>query len=35
LGCDEAQGDLISPPLPADDFHVLFQNHDLPVVASG
>jgi EAL domain-containing protein (putative c-di-GMP-specific phosphodiesterase class I) len=35
LGCDEAQGDLISPPLPADDFHVLFQNHDLPAVASG
>jgi len=35
LGCDEAQGDLISPPLPADDFHVLFQNHDLSAVASG
>jgi diguanylate cyclase (GGDEF)-like protein len=24
LGCDEAQGDLISPPLPADAFQVLF-----------
>jgi diguanylate cyclase (GGDEF)-like protein/PAS domain S-box-containing protein len=35
LGCDEAQGDLISPPLPADDFHVLFQGRDLPAVASG
>ena len=35
LGCDEAQGDLISPPLPAEDFHVLFQHRDLPAVASG
>ncbi len=35
LGCDEAQGDLISPPLPAEDFHVLFQGRDLPAVASG
>jgi diguanylate cyclase (GGDEF)-like protein/PAS domain S-box-containing protein len=35
LGCDEAQGDLISPPLPADDLHVLFQGRDLPAVASG
>jgi diguanylate cyclase (GGDEF)-like protein len=35
LGCDEAQGDLISPPLPAEDFHVLFQHRALPAVASG
>jgi EAL domain-containing protein (putative c-di-GMP-specific phosphodiesterase class I) len=35
LNCDEAQGDLISPPLPADDFHVLFENHKLSAVASG
>ena len=35
LGCDEAQGDLISPPLPAESFHVLFQSRDLPAVASG
>ena len=35
LGCDEAQGDLISPPLPAESFHVLFQGRDLPAVASG
>jgi diguanylate cyclase (GGDEF)-like protein/PAS domain S-box-containing protein len=35
LGCDEAQGDLISPPLPAEDFPVLFQGRDLPAVASG
>jgi diguanylate cyclase (GGDEF)-like protein/PAS domain S-box-containing protein len=35
LGCDEAQGDLISPPLPAEDFHVLFPSRDLPAVASG
>jgi diguanylate cyclase (GGDEF)-like protein/PAS domain S-box-containing protein len=28
LGCDEAQGDLISPPLPADAFAVLFGEQD-------
>ena len=35
LGCDEAQGDLISPPLPAEDVHVLFRDRALPVAASG
>ncbi len=28
LGCDEVQGDLISPPLPADAFEVLFGERD-------
>jgi EAL domain-containing protein (putative c-di-GMP-specific phosphodiesterase class I) len=28
LGCDEVQGDLISPPLPADAFKVLFNDDD-------
>jgi diguanylate cyclase (GGDEF)-like protein/PAS domain S-box-containing protein len=35
LGCDEAQGDLISPPLPAEAFHVLFNLRELPAAASG
>jgi diguanylate cyclase (GGDEF)-like protein/PAS domain S-box-containing protein len=35
LGCDEAQGDLISPPLPAEDIPVLFRDRTLPFVASG
>jgi EAL domain-containing protein (putative c-di-GMP-specific phosphodiesterase class I) len=35
LGCDEAQGDLISPPLPAEDVPVLFRDRTLPFVASG
>jgi diguanylate cyclase (GGDEF)-like protein/PAS domain S-box-containing protein len=35
LGCDEAQGDLISPPLPADAFQVLFgSSYPLPAAAS-
>ena len=35
LGCDEAQGDLISPPLPADAFQVLFKSQALSVAAPG
>jgi EAL domain-containing protein (putative c-di-GMP-specific phosphodiesterase class I) len=35
LGCDEAQGDLISPPLPADAFQVLFASQPLSVAARG
>ncbi|MGH6945489.1 MAG: two-component system response regulator [Geminicoccaceae bacterium] len=34
LGCDEAQGDLISPPLPADALQVLFGSYELPAAAS-
>ena len=34
LGCDEAQGDLISPPLPADAFAVLFADPDSNVATS-
>ena len=35
LGCDEAQGDLISPPLPAEAFQVLFgSRYELPAAAS-
>jgi diguanylate cyclase (GGDEF)-like protein/PAS domain S-box-containing protein len=33
LACDEAQGDLISPPLPAEAFHVLWQTHERPALA--
>jgi len=33
LDCDEAQGDLISPPLPADAFQVLFAGQALPLAA--
>jgi diguanylate cyclase (GGDEF)-like protein/PAS domain S-box-containing protein len=33
LSCDEAQGDLISPPLPAEAFHVLWQTHERPALA--
>jgi diguanylate cyclase (GGDEF)-like protein/PAS domain S-box-containing protein len=35
LGCDEAQGDLISPPLPAEAFHAVFANRGLPAAATG
>jgi diguanylate cyclase (GGDEF)-like protein/PAS domain S-box-containing protein len=35
LGCDEAQGDLISPPLPAEAFQVLFGSQTLSVAAPG
>jgi EAL domain-containing protein (putative c-di-GMP-specific phosphodiesterase class I) len=35
LGCDEAQGDLISPPLPAEAFQVLFGSQPLSVAAPG
>jgi EAL domain-containing protein (putative c-di-GMP-specific phosphodiesterase class I) len=35
LGCDEAQGDLISPPLPAEAFHAVFANQGLPAAATG
>ena len=35
LACDEAQGDLISPPLPADAFQVLFASQPLSIVARG
>ena len=34
LGCDEAQGDLISPPLPAEAFEVLFSDGDPSLVSS-
>jgi len=34
LGCDEVQGDLISPPLPADAFEVLFTDGDSGLVPS-
>ena len=34
LGCDEAQGDLISPPLPADAFQVLFSSHMIAAAAT-
>jgi EAL domain-containing protein (putative c-di-GMP-specific phosphodiesterase class I) len=33
LNCDEAQGDLISPPLPADAFQVLFASQPLSIAA--
>ena len=35
LGCDEAQGDLISPPLPAEAFHAVFASPGLPAAAVG
>jgi len=35
LGCDEAQGDLISPPLPAEACQVLFAPQTLPSAANG
>ena len=35
LGCDEVQGDLISPPLPADAFAMLFREPDSNAVAAG
>ncbi|MGH6902944.1 MAG: putative bifunctional diguanylate cyclase/phosphodiesterase [Geminicoccaceae bacterium] len=35
LGCDEAQGDLISPPLPAEAFHAVFASRGLPAAATG
>ena len=35
LGCDEAQGDLISPPLPAEAFLAAFASPGLPAAASG
>jgi EAL domain-containing protein (putative c-di-GMP-specific phosphodiesterase class I) len=35
LGCDEAQGDLISPPLPAEAFHAVFASPELPAAAAG
>ena len=34
LGCDEAQGDLISPPLPAEAFHAVFASSGLSAVAT-
>lgn len=34
LGCDEVQGDLISPPLPADAFEVLFREGNPDLVTS-
>jgi diguanylate cyclase (GGDEF)-like protein/PAS domain S-box-containing protein len=34
LGCDEAQGDLISPPLPAEAFHAVFASAGLSAAAS-
>jgi diguanylate cyclase (GGDEF)-like protein len=35
LGCDEAQGDLISPPLPAEAFHAVFASAGLSAAATG
>jgi diguanylate cyclase (GGDEF)-like protein/PAS domain S-box-containing protein len=35
LGCDEAQGDLISPPLPADAFLTAFASPGLPTAVTG
>ena len=35
LGCDEAQGDLISPPLPAEAFLSAFASPGLPTAATG
>jgi len=35
LGCDEAQGDLISPPLPAEAFDAVFASRTLPAAATG
>jgi diguanylate cyclase (GGDEF)-like protein/PAS domain S-box-containing protein len=35
LGCDEAQGDLISPPLSAEAFHAVFASRGLPAAATG
>jgi diguanylate cyclase (GGDEF)-like protein/PAS domain S-box-containing protein len=35
LGCDEAQGDLISPPLPAEAFDAVFARRGLPAAATG
>jgi EAL domain-containing protein (putative c-di-GMP-specific phosphodiesterase class I) len=32
LGCDEAQGDLISPPLPAEAFFTAFASSGLSTV---
>jgi diguanylate cyclase (GGDEF)-like protein/PAS domain S-box-containing protein len=34
LGCDEAQGDLISPPLPAEAFQAVFASSGLSTVAT-
>lgn len=34
LGCDEVQGDLISPPLPADAFEVLFREGSPDLIPS-
>ena len=34
LGCDEVQGDLISPPLPAEAFEVLFREGSPDLVPS-
>jgi diguanylate cyclase (GGDEF)-like protein/PAS domain S-box-containing protein len=34
LGCDEAQGDLISPPLPAEAFQAVFASSGLAAVAT-
>jgi diguanylate cyclase (GGDEF)-like protein/PAS domain S-box-containing protein len=34
LGCDEAQGDLISPPLPAEAFQAVFASSGLSAVAT-
>jgi diguanylate cyclase (GGDEF)-like protein/PAS domain S-box-containing protein len=34
LGCDEAQGDLISPPLPAEAFQAVFASAGLSAVAT-
>jgi EAL domain-containing protein (putative c-di-GMP-specific phosphodiesterase class I) len=35
LGCDEAQGDLISPPLPAEAFVTAFASPGLPTPVPG